>query len=170
MSIHDIWDNISEAALNEGKFKDKESDIYPDGHYTWKIVGFDYFIGKNSGNEHHKWGLEVADGIMQGKFTEDFGNATEIGIKILKQKLYLLTGRIPGVEEVFDAEENKAGPIKGEVLGRLVSGKKVTKRKDGKDYVSIYFNSIPAAGYQGGYEPPPHTDADAPFDGEDLPF
>jgi hypothetical protein len=171
MSIHDTWDDISEDELNESKFKDRESDNYPDGLYTWKIVNFDYFIGKNSGNEHHKWGLEVADGIMQGKFTEDFGNANRIGIKILKEKMYLMTGRIPTIEDVFDTENNCAGPVKRELVGKLVSGKKVTKRKDGTDYVSIYFNSLPVAPYMGRDDAPPPGDHDAPYaDDESIPF
>ena len=171
MSIHDTWDEISEDEINESKYKERASDEYPDGLYTWKVVKFDYFAAKD-GREYHKWGLEVADGIMAGKYTEDFGGDNRVGIKILKEKLYLLTGRIPTVDEVYDTEDNRAGTIKNEVLGKVVSGRKVTKRQDGKSYVSCYFNSVAEQGYQGGYEPPPPSDDDAPIQGndEDIPF
>ena len=174
MGIADEWDSITEDEIKADAFKERPSDQYPDGLYTWKVVKFDYFVGK-TGDEYHKFGLEVTDGIMAGKYTETFGSATRIGIKILKEQLYLLTGRIPSVEEVYDREDNRAGSIKSEVLGKVVSGKKVTKRVGGKDYTSCYFNSVAPAetGYRSqrdeGDAPPP-SDGDAPYNDESVPF
>ena len=170
MGIADTWDDISEDELNESKFKDRESDEFPDGQYIYRVVKFDYFCGRD-GREYHKFGLVVDEGIQAGKYTVDFGSDNRVGIKILKEKLYLLTGRIPEVDEVFDVENNCAGPIKTEVLGKSIRGKKITTTKSGKVYINVYFNGL-ANRYLGSEEDgrPPHTDADAPSnDDENIP-
>jgi len=172
MGIADTWNDISEDELNEDSYKDREVDRIPDGNYAFKVVKFDYFAAKD-GREYHKFGLEVAGGVMAGKYIEDFGSDNRVGIKILKGKLYLLAGRLPSLEEVYDDEANKAGSVKADLLGKVVNGKKVTTRKNGQEYVNVYFNSLAGPSYAetkaagGGYGGP---DDVPPIDEESIPF
>ena len=121
MSFAETWDSVSDDEANESAFKDREVDQIPDGIYQLKIVRFDYFTTEKG--EFHKWGFEVAGGIMAGKYVEKFGTEHPVSIKILKQGLRMVTGRIPKAGEVFDGHET--GPIKGELLGKVIDAKKV---------------------------------------------
>mgnify|MGYP003637317620 CR=1 FL=1 len=171
MGIADTWNEITDDELNEDKNKDRDSDSIPDGNYAFKVVKFDYFEG-NDRREYHKFGLEVADGVMSGKYVEDFGSDNRVGIKILKTKLRMIIGRVPSLHEVYDAENNRAGDVRLECLGKVVNGKKVTTKKNGKEYMNVYFNSLSTESYAekktngGGYQgpdAPPIDDADVPF-------
>tara|TARA_R110000803_G_scaffold27205_3_gene63715 strand:- start:177 stop:671 length:495 start_codon:yes stop_codon:yes gene_type:complete len=164
MSFSETWDSVSDDEANESAFKDREVDQIPDGIYQLKIVRFDYFTTEKG--EFHKWGFEVAGGIMAGKYVEKFGSEHPVSIKILKQDLRMVTGRIPQAGEVFDGHET--GPIKGELLGKVIDAKKVTK----KGYSNIYINGVASGSYAdtkaqgGGYyrpEAPPLNDSDVPF-------
>lgn len=143
----DIWDNFNPedfkprpAGSSSGERR-KVSDL-EDGEYVVRVVAFRYWLPENSEKMKgccYKWGLEVDDGLMKGSYVEKFQSATEVGLKILAQDMMLMVGELPPMGDIYNPEENRAGNVYANVVGKRISMRKGTNKNG---YDTFYFNQV----------------------------
>lgn len=145
----DLWDNFSPEDYKPRPMGSSSGERravvdLEDGDYVVRIVAFRYWLpepdedGKAKGH-CYKWGLEVDDGLMKGSFVEKWQSATEIGLKILAQDMFLLLGELPPMGDIYNPEENRAGNVWANVVGKRI---KMRKGVNKNGYNTFYFNQV----------------------------
>jgi|6_EtaG_2_1085325.scaffolds.fasta_scaffold03353_6 hypothetical protein len=125
------WDRIDPGDFN------KEASDLRDGEYIVKILGLNFKEIPGTGLAYI-WKLEVCDGVCSGSYIEKFQVATKVGMKILAQDLVLLIGRKPELSEVYNETMGNTGSVGGELKGKTLRIRQVTKGK----YKNFYFNEL----------------------------
>jgi len=122
----------------------RETDTVPDGQYDLKVVAF--FVNEKNGVYYGKAGLEVATGLLRGKFIEVFDALEGRGAQWFRTFLTIAAARsadrLPTWDDIFDAETGRTGPIRREVLGAVVACKVATNRGRTKDFVNVFVNTL----------------------------
>ena len=159
----DIWDNFNPEdykprprGSSSGERR-KPVDL-EDGDYTVRIVGFRFWMPEASEKMRglcYKWSLEVDEGLMKGSYVEKFQSASEIGLKILAQDMFLLLGELPSMDDIYNPEENRAGNVYANVVGKRISMRKGVNKNG---YDTFYFNQVVS------------DDVADAGDDEDIPF
>jgi hypothetical protein len=129
--MNNDWDSIDVSEFN------REKASLADGTYDAKILGFEFKEIPGTGLAYI-WKLEVCDGVCAGSYVEKFQVATKVGMKILAQDMVLLIGRKPEFSEVYNKKSGTAGPVSGELKGKTLRFRQVTKGK----YANYYFNEL----------------------------
>lgn len=142
----DIWDNLnpedfkpkSSGGDSGESSKRREVAALENGDYAVRVLFFNYWVTEK-GQTFYKWGLEVDDGLMKGGFVEKFQAATDVGLKILAQDMMLMLGNLPPMDEIYNPEQNRAGNIQADVIGKRLKMRKSVNRNG---YDQFYFNEV----------------------------
>jgi len=142
----DIWNNFAPEDFKPnsggdgsgGSSSNKKPVPLEDGDYVVRVLFFNYWT-TDDGKTYYKWGLEVEEGIMKGGFVEKFQSASDIGLKILAQDMMLLLGNLPPMDELYNPEQNKAGRVQADVVGKRIKMRKTTNRNG---YDTFWFNDV----------------------------
>ena len=157
------WNKIDPREFN------REASDLRDGEYVVKVLDLEFKEIPGTGLAYI-WKLEVCDGLCSGSYIEKFQVATKVGMKILAQDMVLLLGRQPEFAEVYNKKTGGSGPVSGELGGKTLRIRQVTKGK----YKNFYFNELlssPAQdnGSNSDGEEDDYMIPDKDF-GEEIPF
>ena len=140
----DIWETFNaedfkpKGGGGDSGESSKRREVAPleNGDYSVRVLFFNYWV-TDDGKTYYKWGLEVDEGLMKGGFVEKFQAASDVGLKILASDLMLMLGNLPPMDAIYNPEENRAGSIQADVVGKRVKMRKSVNRNG---YDQFYFN------------------------------